>query len=107
MHPVEHALYFSTALLHAYTHDLHHKYFEVNYGDALVPFDKWLGTWHTAPRKATRSCKRAMKSARRGPTPRRRNRDLQCAARAQLLCQRSEKGTRCAQKDSRARVEVI
>ena len=88
MHPVEHALYFSTALLHvlipsnpilaiyqlhfagfgavvghigfdrievgenkaiathAYTHYLHHKYFEVNYGDALVPFDKWLGTWH-------------------------------------------------------------
>jgi sterol desaturase/sphingolipid hydroxylase (fatty acid hydroxylase superfamily) len=31
---------------HAYTHYLHHKYFEVNYGDALVPFDKWFGTWH-------------------------------------------------------------
>lgn len=88
MHPVEHLLYFSTALLHvvipsnpilaiyqlhfagfgavvghigfdrielgkdkafathAYTHYLHHKYFEVNYGDALVPFDRWFGTWH-------------------------------------------------------------
>lgn len=31
---------------HAYTHYLHHKYFEVNYGDGLVPFDKWFGTWH-------------------------------------------------------------
>jgi sterol desaturase/sphingolipid hydroxylase (fatty acid hydroxylase superfamily) len=31
---------------HAYTHYLHHKYFEVNYGDGLVPFDKLLGTWH-------------------------------------------------------------
>lgn len=31
---------------HTYTHYLHHKYFEVNYGDGLVPFDKWLGTWH-------------------------------------------------------------
>ncbi|HXV30047.1 MAG TPA: sterol desaturase family protein [Sinorhizobium sp.] len=88
MHPVEHLLYFSTALLHviipsnpilaifqvhlagfgavvghvgfdkieigeeaavdshAYAHYLHHKYFEVNYGDGLVPFDKWFGTWH-------------------------------------------------------------
>ncbi|MBL9035748.1 MAG: sterol desaturase family protein [Rhodospirillaceae bacterium] len=88
MHPVEHLLYFATALMHivipsnpilaiyqlhfagfgavvghigfdrielgkerafathAYTHYLHHKYFEVNYGDALVPFDKWFGTWH-------------------------------------------------------------
>jgi sterol desaturase/sphingolipid hydroxylase (fatty acid hydroxylase superfamily) len=32
---------------HAYTHYLHHKHFEVNYGgDGLVPLDKWLGTWH-------------------------------------------------------------
>jgi sterol desaturase/sphingolipid hydroxylase (fatty acid hydroxylase superfamily) len=32
---------------HAYTHYLHHKYFEVNYGgDGLIPLDKWFGTWH-------------------------------------------------------------
>jgi sterol desaturase/sphingolipid hydroxylase (fatty acid hydroxylase superfamily) len=31
---------------HAYAHYLHHKYFEVNYGDALIPLDKWFGTWH-------------------------------------------------------------
>jgi sterol desaturase/sphingolipid hydroxylase (fatty acid hydroxylase superfamily) len=31
---------------HAYAHYLHHKYFEVNYGDGLVPLDKWFGTWH-------------------------------------------------------------
>lgn len=30
----------------AYAHYLHHKYFEVNYGDASVPLDKWFGTWH-------------------------------------------------------------
>ena len=30
----------------AYIHALHHKYFEVNYGDGLIPFDKWLGTFH-------------------------------------------------------------
>ena len=31
---------------HAYIHYLHHKHFEVNYGDGLVPFDKWFGTFH-------------------------------------------------------------
>jgi sterol desaturase/sphingolipid hydroxylase (fatty acid hydroxylase superfamily) len=31
---------------HAYAHYLHHKYFEVNYGDALIPLDLWFGTWH-------------------------------------------------------------
>lgn len=31
---------------HAYVHYLHHKYFEVNYGDALIPLDKWFGTFH-------------------------------------------------------------
>jgi len=31
---------------HAYAHYLHHKYFEVNYADGMLPFDKWMGTWH-------------------------------------------------------------
>jgi sterol desaturase/sphingolipid hydroxylase (fatty acid hydroxylase superfamily) len=31
---------------HAYGHYLHHKYFEVNYGDGLVPLDRLFGTWH-------------------------------------------------------------
>ena len=31
---------------HAYAHYLHHKYFEVNCADGLVPLDKWFGTWH-------------------------------------------------------------
>lgn len=30
----------------AFVHYLHHKYFEVNYADGLVPFDRWFGTWH-------------------------------------------------------------
>jgi len=37
---------------HAYTHYLHHKFFEVNYGDGLVPFDKWLGTWHDGTKES-------------------------------------------------------
>lgn len=35
---------------HAFAHYLHHKYFEVNYGDGLIPFDKWFGTWHDGTR---------------------------------------------------------
>ena len=31
---------------HAFTHYLHHKYFEVNYADGTVPLDKLFGTWH-------------------------------------------------------------
>jgi sterol desaturase/sphingolipid hydroxylase (fatty acid hydroxylase superfamily) len=31
---------------HAFAHYLHHKYFEVNYADGLIPLDRWFGTWH-------------------------------------------------------------
>ena len=31
---------------HAYSHYLHHKYFEVNYSDGMVPFDQWFGSFH-------------------------------------------------------------
>jgi sterol desaturase/sphingolipid hydroxylase (fatty acid hydroxylase superfamily) len=40
---------------HAYTHYLHHKHFEVNFGgDGLVPLDKWLGTWHDGTKEGDR-----------------------------------------------------
>ena len=29
-----------------YNHYLHHKYFEVNYGNLMIPFDQWFGTYH-------------------------------------------------------------
>ncbi len=31
---------------HTYAHYLHHRYFEVNYADGLMPFDRLFGTWH-------------------------------------------------------------
>jgi sterol desaturase/sphingolipid hydroxylase (fatty acid hydroxylase superfamily) len=37
---------------HAYAHYLHHKHFEVNYGDGLVPLDKLFGTWHDGSAEA-------------------------------------------------------
>jgi sterol desaturase/sphingolipid hydroxylase (fatty acid hydroxylase superfamily) len=30
----------------SYAHYLHHKYFEVNYTDPVIPLDKWFGTFH-------------------------------------------------------------
>ncbi|WP_421724625.1 sterol desaturase family protein [Bauldia sp.] len=29
-----------------YAHYLHHKYFEVNYSDGMVPLDRWFGSFH-------------------------------------------------------------
>jgi sterol desaturase/sphingolipid hydroxylase (fatty acid hydroxylase superfamily) len=88
MHPVEHVLYFSAALIHLvvpshpihimlslfqaalgpaqghsgfdvivvagdkvipthnYMHYLHHRYHTVNFGEGLVPLDKWFGSLH-------------------------------------------------------------
>jgi sterol desaturase/sphingolipid hydroxylase (fatty acid hydroxylase superfamily) len=30
----------------AYAHNLHHKYFEVNHADGMMPLDRMMGTWH-------------------------------------------------------------
>ncbi|MCF6322590.1 MAG: sterol desaturase family protein [Rhizobiaceae bacterium] len=31
---------------HCYAHYLHHRYFECNYADGVIPLDKWFGTFH-------------------------------------------------------------
>ena len=36
---------------HAHAHYLHHKHFEVNYGDGSVPLDKLFGSWHDGTAK--------------------------------------------------------
>jgi sterol desaturase/sphingolipid hydroxylase (fatty acid hydroxylase superfamily) len=36
----------------SYMHYLHHRYFEVNYGDGIVPLDRCFGTWHDGSREA-------------------------------------------------------
>ena len=95
MHPVEHALYFSSVLIHFvlpthplhiiyhlqfnsliavithsgyesllvkdkkavplgyFFHQLHHRYFECNYGTDEMPWDKWFGTFHDGTEEAT------------------------------------------------------
>lgn len=34
-------------------HQLHHRYFECNYGEPEVPLDKWFGTFHDGTEEAT------------------------------------------------------
>ncbi|WP_052261840.1 sterol desaturase family protein [Leisingera sp. ANG-M1] len=41
-------------LLGAFFHQLHHRYYECNYGNAEMPWDKWFGTYHDGSEAATR-----------------------------------------------------
>ena len=52
---------------HAYGHYLHHKYFEVNYGDGLVPMDRLFGTFHDGTEDGDRRMRDRLRS-RRVPT---------------------------------------
>jgi sterol desaturase/sphingolipid hydroxylase (fatty acid hydroxylase superfamily) len=38
-------------------HQLHHRYFECNYGTSEIPFDRWFGTFHNGSAQATRETK--------------------------------------------------
>jgi sterol desaturase/sphingolipid hydroxylase (fatty acid hydroxylase superfamily) len=37
---------------HSYEHYLHHKFYECNYSDAVIPLDKWFGTFHDGSKEA-------------------------------------------------------
>ncbi len=55
---------------HSYEHYLHHKFFECNYADGVVPIDKWFGTFHDGSKEAEarmnrRFMERAAKQAAR------------------------------------------
>ena len=56
--------------VHCYEHYLHHKFFECNYADGVVPIDKWFGTFHDGSKEAEarmnkRLVERAAKQAAR------------------------------------------
>ena len=38
--------------MHCYEHYLHHKFFECNYSDGVIPIDKWFGTFHDGSKDA-------------------------------------------------------
>ena len=107
MHPIEHVLYFSCALLYlifpfhpafviitlvhaglspapghvgferiktsdhksfdadSHAHYLHHKYFECNYADGILPLDRWFGTFHVGSAEAHKSLQARLKEKRR------------------------------------------
>jgi sterol desaturase/sphingolipid hydroxylase (fatty acid hydroxylase superfamily) len=48
-----------------YTHYLHHKYFEVNYGDGLVPLDKLFGTFHDGSDEAEEALNKRVRDRQR------------------------------------------
>jgi sterol desaturase/sphingolipid hydroxylase (fatty acid hydroxylase superfamily) len=51
---------------HSYDHYLHHKYFECNYADGVIPLDKWFGTFHDgSPEAQKRMDERFMARARK------------------------------------------
>jgi sterol desaturase/sphingolipid hydroxylase (fatty acid hydroxylase superfamily) len=55
----------TTALdTHAHIHYLHHKYFEVNYGDGLIPIDRWLGTFHDGSKAADQAMQDRLRQKR-------------------------------------------
>jgi len=49
---------------HTYNHYLHHKYFEVNYGDGTVPLDKIFGTYHDGTPASDEILERRMRKRR-------------------------------------------
>ena len=52
-----------------YALEVHHRYFEVNYGMLLLPMDKWFGTFHDGSMEAHEEMKsRRRASAEAGDT---------------------------------------
>jgi sterol desaturase/sphingolipid hydroxylase (fatty acid hydroxylase superfamily) len=49
-------------------HYLHHKYFEVNYSDGMIPFDKWFGSFHDGSPEAHARMQQRRAAQRRAST---------------------------------------
>jgi sterol desaturase/sphingolipid hydroxylase (fatty acid hydroxylase superfamily) len=47
--------------LDCYAHYLHHKYFECNYADGILPLDKWFGTFHDGSTEAQKKMRDRLK----------------------------------------------
>jgi sterol desaturase/sphingolipid hydroxylase (fatty acid hydroxylase superfamily) len=48
-----------------WNHYLHHKYFEVNYADGAIPFDRWFGSFHDGSPEAHQAMKARLAARRR------------------------------------------
>ena len=47
--------------LEGYAHYLHHRYFECNYADGILPLDRWFGTLHDGTQKAHKEMMKKLK----------------------------------------------
>ena len=54
---------------HGYTHYLHHRYFEVNYGGELIPVDRWMGTFHDGSAEAQAAMRQRLQRRRHKGSP--------------------------------------
>ena len=52
----------------SYAHYLHHKYFECNYADGILPLDKWFGTFHDGSEEAQERLTHRLKEKTRKAT---------------------------------------
>lgn len=49
----------------SYDHYLHHKHFECNYADGVIPLDKWFGTFHDGSPQAEEAMKKRLRERAR------------------------------------------
>ena len=49
----------------SYAHYLHHKYFECNYADGILPLDRWFGTLHDGSKEAHEQLRQRLKEKNR------------------------------------------
>jgi hypothetical protein len=49
-------------------HQLHHQYFNLNYGNTPTPFDKLFGSWHDGSRESLQVQKQRIRGRRRQAT---------------------------------------
>ena len=59
----------SSLALGGHAHYLHHKYFEVNYSDGVLPLDRWFGSFHDGTAQGDAAMKRRRLAARTAASP--------------------------------------
>jgi len=51
--------------LGTFYHQLHHRYYECNYGNQEMPWDRWFGTFHDGSDDATQATRTRKKTMQR------------------------------------------
>ena len=51
--------------LGTFYHQLHHRYYECNYGNQEMPWDRWFGTFHDGSDDGTQATRKRKKTMQR------------------------------------------